>query len=259
MSSASGELTSGRSARALVKAIARVDADDDADGAADTLLAWVRARRRGGTPPLIVVDEFDDLCEHVDRRFFQRLRGMIGEDLVVLLLATRVPLAEIGRGGRTSPFDNLLATEPVGLLDDAATDALIARCPDAFSAGEVAELHAWSGRHPYYVKLLAHHLIRARREGQLPIRKATPAGLWGRLRPHRWTTSSPTPGASSRRAVAQPARASPSSRPCSGSPAASPSRPRSPAASAGAGSSPRPASPSPSVLTHWLGEQGVAG
>ncbi len=171
VASTSGEMTSGRSARALVKAIARVDADDDADGAADALLAWIRARRRGGAPPLIVVDEFDDLCEHVDPRFFQRLRGMVGEELLVLLLATRAPLAEIAPEGRASSFDNVLATEPVGLLDPGAAEALLALRPDTFSPEERAELRVWSGRHPFYWKLLAHHLIRARREGE-PVRKA---------------------------------------------------------------------------------------
>jgi transcriptional regulator with XRE-family HTH domain len=162
--SASGELTSGRSARALVKAITRADPPDDPDGAADALFSWARSRRRHGPPPLVVVDEFDDLAAHLDNRFFQRLRGLIGEEMATLVLVTRVPLAELGPAGHTSPFDNLLATEPIGLLDPPAADVLVNLRPDTFSTGEVELIRSWSGRHPFYLKLLAHHLLKARRE-----------------------------------------------------------------------------------------------
>ena len=167
----SGELTSGRTARSLVKAITRTDAPDDSDGAADALTSWARARRRSGPPPVVVVDEFDDLATHIDRRFFQRLRGLVGEEMLTLVLVTQVPLSEIGKVAHTSPFDNLLATEPVGLLDSTAADALVQLRPDTFSPGEIDLLRSEAGRHPFYLKLLAHHLLKARREA-LPARAA---------------------------------------------------------------------------------------
>ncbi len=159
---ASGENTSGLSARALVMAITGTRAPEDADGAADALIAWIRARRRNGATPLILVDEFDGLALKVDNRFFQRLRGMVGDGMVVLVLATCKHLGELCVPGHTSPFENLLETHQLGLLEPEAVDQLIELRPGTFAPAEAELLRFWCGRHPFYLKLLAHHVITAR-------------------------------------------------------------------------------------------------
>lgn len=156
----SAEKTSGVTARALVLAITDAEAPDDPDGAADALAAWI-AKRRDGRPPLILIDEFDELARRIDNRFFQRLRGMVGEGVVVLVLATCRYLSDLAPAGHTSPFDNLLAEEPLGLLEPAAADELIALRRDALGPEDQALIQRWAGRHPFYIKLLAHHLVRA--------------------------------------------------------------------------------------------------
>jgi hypothetical protein len=162
--SVSGEMTSGRTARALVKAITGADAPDDPDGAADALLDWTRLRSKHGHPPMVLCDEFDDLASHVDGRFFQRLRGMVGAELLVLVLATCRHLADLWPAGGAPPFDNLVCTEQLGLLEPEAADTLAHPRSQPPAPEDVDLSRLWCGRHPFYVKLLAHHLQRAQRD-----------------------------------------------------------------------------------------------
>jgi hypothetical protein len=88
---------------------------------------------------------------------------------IVLVLATCEPIDRAYRRlDRQSPFWNVLKTIQLGLLDAEGAEALvagIAREAD-LGADDADLLRRRAGRHPFYLKLLGHCLVRKRREGQ---------------------------------------------------------------------------------------------
>jgi DNA-binding XRE family transcriptional regulator len=159
----SSEQVPGLSPDALVEAITGKRAEPGADSSAEVLLRWLE--QPGRVKPLVLIDEFDALAISIEDRFFQRLRGMVGEGLCCFVLATCKDLSELSTPGRTSPFDNLLETIQVGLLDPWAADQLAGRCEELSGAQGVSLLRHWAGAHPFYLQLGGHHFMRALLEG----------------------------------------------------------------------------------------------
>ncbi len=158
-------VSSGRceTASSLVRAVTWAPAPDDPEGAAAALAAWAREHRRAGAQPLIVIDDLDRLAQR-DDRFLYPLRELIQDATVTMVVSTRTPLNEPSPSGHLSPLAGMFVTEHLGLLEADAVDALIGSHPLALAAEDAELLHIWSGRHPFYLKLLAHHLVHAPRE-----------------------------------------------------------------------------------------------
>lgn len=132
------------------------------DAAANQLARWC-----GETRPVILLDEAEGFLVRCEPRFLERLRGMVNAKRLSLVLATRRDLDAIYQDlGRTSPFPNLLELCRVGLLDESAARALIARGAAHWRTDDPAWLLDWAGAHPFYLTLLARRLFDARRGGE---------------------------------------------------------------------------------------------
>ena len=166
----SGEGPEAQSCGALLKAITSQNAPDgnNADACADLLANWVQNQH---VPPLIVLDEADRMLLALPYRWFERLRGMIGQGRLCLLLASSRPVDMIYQdAGHGSPFMNLLQQIRLGLLDEAAAEQLFLRgqarsailplSPAGFrlTHEHLKLVQHWAGRHPFFMTLLAHHL-----------------------------------------------------------------------------------------------------
>ena len=163
----SGEGPEGASIGAFVKAITGLDTADGADEAADGLDSWVEALGLEGLPPVFLVDEADRLFVRFDRRFFERIRGMVTKSRICLVLASRREIDQVYlEQGRTSPLLDLLQFVRMGLLASDEAEALIDQGAPCFDAGGAELLRHWSGRHPFYLQLLGHHLVRACQTGE---------------------------------------------------------------------------------------------
>ena len=128
----------------------------DADTTADRLLAWAAELDK---KPLILVDESEGMIRDLDYRFFERLRGMASQ--IILVFVSRTQLSEVFQDthGKTSPFINLLETTKLGLLKENEAQTLADR------AGEHAGLlRLWAGQHPYYLQCLGSQLERIKGE-----------------------------------------------------------------------------------------------
>ena len=161
----SGEGPEAVSCAAFVAAVTGGPATpDDPDAAADRLSTWAEAASPAGLPPLILIDEADRMLTRFPHRFFERLRGMLGR--ICLVLSTRQEVDRIyAADNSTSPFINRLEMQRVGLLDEAAAEALIAQGGDVLTDEDRDLMRTWAGGHPYYLTLLGRHLWDARREG----------------------------------------------------------------------------------------------
>jgi hypothetical protein len=139
-----------------------------ADATADRLDAWCRdIGNAGNGRPTILLDEATAFLERCDRRFLERLRGLLQASRLALVFATRAPLGAIRDGqGRTSPFANQMELERVGLLDAPAAKAIIARGAALWQADDRDWLLHWAGLHAFYLTLLAGNLFEARRDGE---------------------------------------------------------------------------------------------
>lgn len=166
----SGEGPEAQSCGALLKAITGQNAADanNADACADLLASWTQTQH---VPPLIVLDEADRMLLALPHRWFERLRGMIGQGRLCLLLASSRPVDMIYQdAGHGSPFMNLLQQIRLGLLEDAAVEAWLLRGQERtainlfmpihgrLSLDHLALMRHWAGRHPFFLTLLAHHL-----------------------------------------------------------------------------------------------------
>ncbi len=108
---------------------------------------------------MLLVDELDGLPARFDPRFFERLRNLMGR--VVLVVASRLEVNTLYRQlGRTSPFANRLRVLRLGLLTEAAAEAVIDS--GELDPGAAALMRRWAGRHPLYLQLLGHALVEAR-------------------------------------------------------------------------------------------------
>jgi hypothetical protein len=150
-------------AQAFVAEIIGSPVSGGADDGAEALRRWL-ARRSMPTPPVILADEFDELAIHIDGRFFRRLRGLVEDGAIILVTATTRHLSDLCAKGQTSPFGATLETHLLGLLEPSEAEELLLREQGRFDAEDRELILRFSGCHPYFIKLLANHLIRARRE-----------------------------------------------------------------------------------------------
>lgn len=162
----SGEESSGQSPATFVKGVTNLDAPNDADGAASVLDRWAASVAPRGLPPLVLVDEAEALICGFEPRFFERLRGMMGRHALVLALSAVEEIDRIyERLGRTSPFHNLMETHWVGLLEPDAAEAIVRRGDGVLTPADVATVHEWAGRHPFFLQLLGRYVVEARASG----------------------------------------------------------------------------------------------
>ncbi len=146
----------------VAKAIGR-HVPEGAEAAADALAAWADAEPEGSTPVLLV-DELDGLPERFDLRFIERLCDLLGR--IVMVVASRQGVDALYQDlGRTSPFGHRLRLLRLGLLDQAAAEAVILSGDD-LDADAAGLISRWAGRHPLYLQLLGHALVEARRLGE---------------------------------------------------------------------------------------------
>jgi len=124
------------------------------DDAADALMRWAREET---DPPLILMDEGDSWIRNSAYRFFERLRGMVDQQGVLLVLATRRDLAEAFQTFQHSgsPFGNSLRTHRLALLESADAGRIAER-----AGGHADLLRDWAGEHPFFLQLAGWHLQR---------------------------------------------------------------------------------------------------
>lgn len=161
----SGELTEAASCTAFIRAItAETIAEEDAECAANALAKW--AEQFAVLPPLILLDEAEAVLACLPHRFFERLRGLVGERKLCVVLATARPVDQIYQDlNRTSPFMNLLEMRRVGLLEQAAAENMLAMGNAVFDDGQREQMRRWAGRHPYFLALFGRRLWEACRDG----------------------------------------------------------------------------------------------
>ncbi len=163
----SGEGPEGASVGSFVSTITSMPAEENADRAANQLARWLVKVTSNARPPLLLVDEVDGLLARFEHRFFERLRGMLGE--ICLVFAAQRDLDQIYRDlGRTSPFYNRLHLTWLALLKPEAAEALIARGQDLLSVEDLETMRLWAGRNPFYLQLLGWHLAEVRLAGSEP-------------------------------------------------------------------------------------------
>lgn len=120
------------------------------EDAANALEEWAS---RYDVPPVIMVDESEEMVRGLAYRFFERLRGMAATKVQFVFVSRRELHDVFKAEGRTSPFMNLLLTQRLGLLSPAAADELANR------AGEYAGiLKSWAGKHPYHLQCFGRFL-----------------------------------------------------------------------------------------------------
>lgn len=149
-----GHDRAGQNAAAFVREVTGMAAPASADGAADALARWANAKP---DPPLVLVDEGDTLIRQAPVRFFERLRGLVGQRAIMLVMATRRDLATAFQDFQQtgSPFGNIMQTLRIALLEPHEADLLAAR-----AGGYATLLRDWSGEHPYFLQLAGWHLER---------------------------------------------------------------------------------------------------
>lgn len=162
----SGEKAEGISPRTLVEAITGHQVrGEGADQAAEVLDHWAEAKGRPGLAPLILIDELDGMVPRFEHRFFERIRGML--ERIVLVVSSRQELDLIYEElSRTSPFDNKLRIQWVGLLEPSDAERLISWGGEAIGTKGAGLMLRWAGRHPFYLQLLGYHLIMSRNSNQ---------------------------------------------------------------------------------------------
>lgn len=155
----SGENAEAVSCAAFVQAVTgRLVNDDTPDKAADVLAAWAALEP---LPPVVLVDKSDAIFAQLPYRFFERMRGMLGQ--LVLVIASRRTIDDIYRDFKsTSPFLNRLELQWLGLLEPDAAQKIIERGAGVLCAEDIGCIRHWAGNHPYFLALIAHDLWNAR-------------------------------------------------------------------------------------------------
>lgn len=150
----------GASQASLVKAITNLEVPtQDSDQVADILQEWAKEQCRHGLHPLVLIDEFDGLLKRCESRFFERLRGMLGDLNLVLASRQMLDTAFIQGLGHTSPFGNQLQIIQLGLIEPEAANSIIQWGSPFFNPDDIQDLQDIAGRHPYYLQLLGRHLV----------------------------------------------------------------------------------------------------
>jgi len=131
------------------------------DRAADTLNTWAQHQPR---PPLLLLDEADLFIQNFPAVFWVRMRASVQEGRLLFVFASYKPLSEIYLTSHAgdSPFDNTVIQEHLGLLDDKAAQALIAK--GGFHTTQQQQMRAWAGNHPFFLQLYGRALYAAHRK-----------------------------------------------------------------------------------------------
>lgn len=166
-------------------------------------LKTLRDRRGVCVRPVLIVDEFERLIEPAAGEgfpypdFFNGVRALITADLLAMVVASRLPLADYFRdpsrpGSLTSTFPSYLTPFTLSSLDDAAADALLLQPGDRrLTLQEVSEARRWAGGHPCHLQVAGQAWYEARTGGHEP--------RWARRRFHElksqncMTGARPTP------------------------------------------------------------------
>lgn len=161
----SGEGAEAVSCTAFIQAITgETIAQDEAECAANALGRW--ADQFAVLPPLILLDEAEAVLKRLPHRFFERLRGLVGQQKLCLVLATARPVDQVYQDlGQTSPFMNLLELRRVGLLGQAAAEQMVALGNSVFDDAGREQMRRWAGRHPFFLALFGRRLWEACRDG----------------------------------------------------------------------------------------------
>jgi hypothetical protein len=135
--------------------------------AASTLDRWAQGVAPKGLPPLLLVDEVEAIVRRFAPRFFERMRAMLGRHSLVMVLSSARELDRVYKDiGVTSPWENLLMLERVGLLELDAAEEVIRWGAALLGEGGAQAMRTWAGRHPYFLQLLGYRLVQARRAGE---------------------------------------------------------------------------------------------
>lgn len=168
-----------------------------------TFRSGLQAMRDAGLRCVLCLDEFEALLEepaHFNDHFYDGLRAMMDDQLLMLVLASARPLSYYGSRYRlVSRFFNLAATLPLAEFSAQEAGALLllpaeAGGPPALGAQDRALAQELGGRHPYLLQIAASTIYTANTEGcdEAWIRRqfaqqATPyrgwragAGAWAR-------------------------------------------------------------------------------
>ncbi len=156
----SGEGAESASLGRFVAAITgcQPEAAAEPDRAADLLASWARQETVRGQAPLLLMDEFETIAVRFERRFFERLRGML--DRVRLVVSSRQSLQLLyEQANLTSPFYNRLELVTLGLLPQNEVAALTVQLGAGLSSSARELLMQQAGGHPYYLNLLGKYLL----------------------------------------------------------------------------------------------------
>jgi hypothetical protein len=134
---------------------------------------------RAGRLAVLMLDEFEGVMEHLDRRspgMLYHLRALLNRPKrgLALLVATREPLKQLCAGFRFagSPFDNAFSAITLLPFSQAEVKELLDRYQVHLSRAERTFLRQMAGTHPYLVQLTAWLIVRAhagQAETEIPL------------------------------------------------------------------------------------------
>ncbi|OQX25795.1 MAG: hypothetical protein BWK80_13780 [Desulfobacteraceae bacterium IS3] len=154
-----GQRDEGATVSAFVTEITGKLASENPDEAAGALSGWANeVKVRMNFTPIVMVDDAEHIIRNFPSRFFERLRGMMQERRVIWIFSLRehIDLIYKNTHNNTSPFDNLLHIQQVGLLETEAAEEIIKW--GGFKGEKAKLMRVWAGRHPFYLQLLGRHL-----------------------------------------------------------------------------------------------------
>ncbi|HSN97944.1 MAG TPA: metallophosphoesterase, partial [Candidatus Nanopelagicales bacterium] len=141
----SGEEEAGGSPGAFVRAVTGLEVGEEVEAVASALDRWAKGAAPPELPPLVLVDEAEAMVRRFDPRFFERVRGMLGRHALVLVLASARELDRVYKElGMTSPWDNLLMLERVGLVEQDAAEEMIRWGEGLLEEGDAEMLRTWA-------------------------------------------------------------------------------------------------------------------
>ena len=164
-----GKGNDAKNAQTFVGTITGSRPEGSPDTVANCLENWAK-QLRSNEPPIILVDEFENILHSFPARFLERIRGMVGRVLFVFATAREIDLIYEDLG-RTSPFFNILEPMWLGLLHEEHVKTFVDRAQPWLTHDERKLMLEEAGGHPFYLNLLAKYLVEARYSGR-PIKDA---------------------------------------------------------------------------------------
>ena len=154
-----GDGPEGQSPQEFVRAVTGLPPSESVEDAANKLARWAKDAAESGASPLVLVDEMEGPIRRFEHRFFERLRGMLGD--VAFVFATRRDLDTVYADVRGAPSSLRVAamSEQLGLLAPNEAEQLIAAGKNLLDESELDLIREWSGNHPFYIQLLGYFLI----------------------------------------------------------------------------------------------------